>query len=115
MFQVPDNDVENFRNNFMISNLLQLVQISKQDNESIADQDDTGASESSTSAYGPKECGACEIEGFLVNFCSECSLWLCAQCSKAHKKVPLTAEHNLTSNSDVDKQCKDLVDQGERK
>ena len=116
-FEVPGNNVENFRNNFMIVSLLQLVEKSKTaSKEAKADQSTFSMfSLSNTNPNQEKQCGACEESGRLANYCNVCYMWLCAVCSKAHRKVPLTASHVLVSNEEVNQECKKVGDQGEKK
>ena len=59
----------------------------------------------------PKEtvCEACGECRYLAHLCKECSLWLCAQCSKAHLKVPATRQHVLVENKEVNRGYKTIA------
>ncbi|XP_005093208.1 tripartite motif-containing protein 2 [Aplysia californica] len=110
--EIPGNDVGNLKNNFMVVNLLQFVQSSKKATEEEWREAEPTSVLSMTST-DVRECGACNEPGRLSSYCHMCSMWLCNICSKAHRRVPSTAPHPLVSNEEVDRQCKEMVLQGE--
>ncbi|KAK0055257.1 tripartite motif-containing protein 2 [Biomphalaria pfeifferi] len=112
---IPNNDVANLKNNFMIVSLLHFVESSKAASppaQKLASLPQQGNTSSLDKAQIP--CGACSEAAGLNSFCQICSLWLCSTCTKAHSRLAQTSNHQLMSASDVDKHCKSLVDMGEK-
>ena len=93
----------------MIVSLLQFVQTSKktQEEETLAATEPLSSLASCDKVV--QECGACSEPRLLETFCHTCSLALCGTCTKAHRKVPSTANHQLISYDEADKQCKERV------
>ncbi|CAL1542039.1 unnamed protein product [Lymnaea stagnalis] len=114
---IPDNDVANLKNNFMIVSLLQFVQDSKlnlRERHTTQNQVKVSCQDGALSSTVPALCGACNESGSLDSFCQLCSRWLCKICTKSHSRIPLTADHPLLSMKEVDTQCKGMVDVGEK-
>ncbi|RUS92077.1 hypothetical protein EGW08_000101 [Elysia chlorotica] len=109
---IPNNDVSKFKNNFMIVSLLQFVENTATKAESpTANNLDIVLNNSQASEDG---CGACGETTPMTSFCPVCLLWLCSICTKAHLRLPATAQHELMSSKQVDARCKAMVSKGEK-
>ena len=73
LFAVPDQNVENFRNNFMIVSLLQVVETKKKASEEAAARSSAGDQPSVSATANVRECGACDEIAHLANFCHVCT------------------------------------------
>ena len=98
---IPGNNVSLFQNNFLVSNLVQSLQQTTQEPEvkETPDEDTHHA------------CQCCDNIRHGNDFCATCQMWMCEVCSRGHKRVPATREHDVKSNLDMDRiskaQCED--------
>ena len=69
--------VEKLQSNYMISNLLQAIDLKK--------------------GLSSKQCESCEEDVTAISRCFECSDFLCANCVEAHKRVRFTKNHRVVA------------------
>ncbi|GFN73774.1 tripartite motif-containing protein 3 [Plakobranchus ocellatus] len=113
LIRIPDNDVSNFKNNFMIVSLLQFVENTITKAETPTGPGPEGLQGDGQEAPCGDGCGACGEAIVMSSFCQLCQLWLCTICTKAHVRLPATATHQLLSSKQVDARCKAMVGKGE--
>ena len=71
------SDVEKLQSNYMISNLLQAIDLKQ--------------------GLSSKQCESCEEDVTASSRCFECSDFLCANCVEAHKRVRFTKNHRVVA------------------
>ena len=71
------SDVEKLPNNFMVSNLLQAIDLKQ--------------------GLSSKQCDSCDEGVTATSRCYECSDFLCANCVEAHKRVRFTKNHKVVA------------------
>ena len=90
---IPGNDVSLFQSNFLVANLVQSHQQTKQAPEV------KGTPDGDTS----HACQCCDSIRHGNDFCTTCQMWMCDICSRGHKRIPSTREHDVKSNLDIDR------------
>jgi len=82
---IPENDVNQFPNNFLVANLVQNLQQAKPENKKDKSH----------------ECHSCDSICHGNDFCNTCQMWLGQDCSKVHKRLsfPTTAKHEIINKA----------------
>ena len=102
---IPGRDVNKFMNNFFIQNLIEDVHQPREELDLL------NSGKKLPQFSSDSRCHVCESPGHVNNFCSSCDLWLCVDCSRNHKRVPLTYSHDLTSGVEINRKCKMEVEE----
>ncbi|XP_071790499.1 E3 ubiquitin-protein ligase TRIM56-like isoform X1 [Asterias amurensis] len=81
--QLPETGVEEFKSNFILTGLAgQLEQVSSLEHSKLV-------------------CNLCEEKNKATHFCYDCPMFICANCYKMHKKIPLLLSHTVATLKDV--------------
>ncbi|XP_071790501.1 E3 ubiquitin-protein ligase TRIM33-like isoform X2 [Asterias amurensis] len=81
--QLPETGVEDFKSNFILTGLAsQLEQVSSLEHSKLV-------------------CNLCEEKHKATHFCFDCPMFICANCYKMHKKIPLLLSHTVATLKDV--------------
>ncbi|XP_071787379.1 transcription intermediary factor 1-alpha-like [Asterias amurensis] len=81
--QLPETGVEDFKSNFILTGLAgQLEQVSSLEHSKLV-------------------CNLCEEKNKATHFCYDCPMFICANCYKMHKKIPLLLSHTVATLKDV--------------
>ena len=105
---LPGGNVMSLKNNFWVESLLSFIH-----KEQSLDTITKGRSEWPETSVA-KRCEVCEEDKPTELFCSECNLWLCKACAKAHNKLPSTTGHSTLSVEVVVNKARDRLTEAEK-